>query len=84
MTKAIATYTVRVEYCTASSVSASDLDVDIMLDTFGTWIGNNADDLHSVFGGDIDNILLFSGKDFNGATVGLAGLGTLCRFVLAA
>ena len=65
--------------CALNSNSALEVDHNLMLATLGIWISDNKVALESVFLGTIDNVLLFSGKDFGSSTVGLAGVGTMCR-----
>lgn len=65
--------------CALTSSSALEVDHNLMLNTLGLWIDANRLALEAVFLGTIDNVLLFSGKDFGSSTVGLAGVGSMCR-----
>ena len=65
--------------CVVESAAADEVDTSAMLSTFGEWLETNKVVLEAAFGNEIDNALLFSGKDFASSTVGLAEIGTICR-----
>ena len=58
--------------CATRSTSAFESDENVMLTTHADWATANAAELRAIFGGTIDAVVLFSGLDFTGSTVGLA------------
>ena len=58
--------------CATRSTSEFETDENVMLTTSGDWAVANAAELRAIFGGTIDAVMLFSGLDFTGNTVGLA------------
>lgn len=64
--------------CAAQSLSATEIDHSLMLDDFGDWAENNYAQLTSIFGGQIDALMIFSGLDFAGQSIGLAGVSSMC------
>ena len=64
--------------CSPISTSASVIDESAMLGDFTEWVNDNRLALETTFGGAVDNAMLFSGKDFRGSTIGLAGINAMC------
>ena len=64
--------------CSPRSISASEIDESAMLGDFTGWVEANRAALVATFGGAVDNAMLFSGKDFLGSTIGLAGISAMC------
>ena len=73
----------RVDGACKLSTSPHELDHHLMLRSLGTWLEANHAALQTVFAGQIDAVMLFSGLDFASRFVGLAGIGTMCGATVA-
>lgn len=62
----------------SDSCSGAEISSSCLLSTLRLQYGStHKNELENIFG-DVDNIQLFSGENFGGATIGLAYVGTMC------